>query len=446
MAAMKASPVSKNAGSLRHKISNLWRSTFRWFFDTPERALADAYKAAEEIRNIEIEQFDGRKISSEYGKYTENVMGYWQASLNNKLNLIKIRLAEFSLSRSLLNLSNSQLLEKLKFIDEIVAKYYLEDEIIDSNPIVSIAEPSSASRQRVQPIANDSQINPSKIQQPVKLDSDVKAIPVKPVSQKTGILPRSIGRTFNRIRADLSPGSEEKFVENFRATKKRTEISVKFLVMLIVIPLLTQILSKNLLFSPIIERVRGENNPQIFLNYAMEDEAFSELKVFEEGLKFEQFIQEAPSLTTEVIERKVKEKASELAEEFRAKSRSAISNVFADLLSFIAFAIVIATSKREIVVVKAFMDDIVYGLSDSAKAFLIILFTDIFVGFHSPHGWEVILHSLAEHVGLPPSHDGIFLFIATFPVVLDTIFKYWIFRYLSRLSPSALATLKEMDE
>ncbi len=445
MAAMKASPVSKNAGSLRHKISNLWRSTFRWFFDTPERALADAYKAAEEIRNIEIEQFDGRKISSEYGKYTENVMGYWQASLNNKLKIIKIRLAEFSLSRSLLNLSNSQLLEKLKFIDEIVTKYYLEDEIIDSNPVVSIVEPS-VSRQRVQPIANDLQINPTKIQQSVKLDSDGKATSVKPVSQKTGILPRSIGRTFNRIRADLSPGSEDKFVENYRAAKKQTQISVKFLVMLTVIPLLTQILSKNLLFSPIIERVRGENNPQIFLNYAMEDEAFGELKIYEEGLKFEQFIQEAPSLTTEVIERNVKEKASELASEFRAKSSSAISNVFADLVSLIAFAIIIATSKREIVVVKAFMDDIVYGLSDSAKAFLIILFTDIFVGFHSPHGWEVILHSLAEHVGLPPSHDGIFLFIATFPVVLDTIFKYWIFRYLSRLSPSALATLKEMDE
>jgi hypothetical protein len=34
------------------------------------------------------------------------------------------------------------------------------------------------------------------------------------------------------------------------------------------------------------------------------------------------------------------------------------------------------------------MDEIVYGLSDSAKAFIIILFTDMFVGFHSPHGWE----------------------------------------------------------
>nr|WP_298908966.1 hypothetical protein [uncultured Nostoc sp.] len=89
---------------------------------------------------------------------------------------------------------------------------------------------------------------------------------------------------------------------------------------------------------------------------------------------------------------------------------------------------------------------IVYGLSDSAKAFLIILFTDIFVGFHSPDGWEVLLEGLAEHLGLPASRNTIFFFIATFPVILNTIFKYWIFRYLSRLSPSALATLKEMDE
>ena len=26
--------------------------------------------------------------------------------------------------------------------------------------------------------------------------------------------------------------------------------------------------------------------------------------------------------------------------------------------------------------------------------------------------------------------------VSTFPVILDTIFKYWIFRYLNRVSPS----------
>jgi hypothetical protein len=71
---------------------------------------------------------------------------------------------------------------------------------------------------------------------------------------------------------------------------------------------------------------------------------------------------------------------------------------------------------------------------------------NIFVGFHSPHGWEVILEEISAHFGIAANHNAIFLFIATFPVILDTVFKYWIFRYLNQISPSAVATLKNMNE
>jgi hypothetical protein len=106
----------------------------------------------------------------------------------------------------------------------------------------------------------------------------------------------------------------------------------------------------------------------------------------------------------------------------------------------------LTTQKRGILTLKSFFDEIVYGLSDSAKAFIIILFTDMFVGFHSPHGWEVILEGLSRHLGFPANRQFIFLFIATFPVILDTVFKYWIFRYLNRISPSAVATYRNMNE
>ena len=92
-----------------------------------------------------------------------------------------------------------------------------------------------------------------------------------------------------------------------------------------------------------------------------------------------------------------------------------------------------------------FIDEAVYGLSDSAKAFAIILFTDIFVGYHSPEGWTVLLEGIAHHIGIPAQEGFIMLFIATFPVILATIFKYWIFRYLNRVSPSSVATLKDMN-
>ena len=110
------------------------------------------------------------------------------------------------------------------------------------------------------------------------------------------------------------------------------------------------------------------------------------------------------------------------------------------------FFVILVNSSTEIEILKRFMDEVVYGLSDSAKAFIIILLTDTFVGFHSPHGWEVLLEGVARHFGLEANRDFIFLFIATFPVILDTIFKYWIFRYLNRISPSAVATYRNMNE
>jgi hypothetical protein len=119
--------------------------------------------------------------------------------------------------------------------------------------------------------------------------------------------------------------------------------------------------------------------------------------------------------------------------------------VLSDLCGLIGFAVVCLIGQRDIQVLRSFIDELVYGLSDSAKAFAIILFTDIFVGFHSPEGWSVLLEGISDHLGLPPRENFILLFIATFPVVLATIFKYWIFRYLNRVSPSSVATLRNMN-
>ncbi|MBC1270209.1 proton extrusion protein PcxA, partial [Trichormus variabilis FSR] len=219
-----------------------------------------------------------------------------------------------------------------------------------------------------------------------------------------------------------------------------------FILLLIIVPLLTHQLSKALIVSPIFNHCKKADTEQIFLNSEMEEEALSTLHRFEERIKFENLISNAPPLSAEAIETQIKEKAEEIAAEFRGESANAIKNVFADIFSVGAFIWLLLVSKPSIMVLKEFFDNVVYGLSDSAKAFIIILFTDVFVGFHSPHGWEVILEGLSRHWGLPANRDFIFLFIATFPVILDTIFKYWIFRYLNRISPSAVATYRNMNE
>ncbi|MDZ8138554.1 MAG: proton extrusion protein PcxA [Nostoc sp. DedQUE04] len=417
--------------SLTRTFQKYLRSLKRWFSDTPERALLEAYQAAQRIKNIENEHFDSKKISLQSVKYTENVMSYWQVYLNKNLTIIKIRLAEFHLSRGIVNISNSVLLEKLKVIDEVVEKYAIKDEVINNTSLVSPYQPLNI---------NDNEIKKQLI------SSNINAPQINPPIPKPRLPKSSIGRRINKIQADFAPQTEEEFIRNYRLSKGRTIIALRFLIVLILVPLLTQYFSKEYIVSPILERVRGDNATTIFINSDMEKEALHEFHNFQEELRFEYFINQAPALSSELTQEKIKSKAIEISEEFSRKSNSSISNVFADLISLFSFGIVIAMSKREIAILKSFMDTIVSGLSDSAKAFLIILFTDIFVGFHSPDGWEVLLAGLAEHLGLPPTRNVIFFFIATFPVILNTIFKYWIFRYLSRLSPSALATLKEMDE
>ncbi|MFW9258490.1 proton extrusion protein PcxA [Nostoc sp. CALU 546] len=422
---------AKTPALFRRRLKRYLRSLKHWFLDTPERALLEAQEAAQRIRNIEIEHFGNKKISSESVKYTENVMSYWQVYLDKNLTIIKFRLAEFQMSRGIINISNSVLLETLKDIDKVVEKYAIKDEIISNSALESTSKPPQINRIEINKQPDSSNT------------SDVKATLQ---SENNRVFQRSISKAFNRVKSDFAPQSEEEFVRKYRVSSNRTTIALRFLITLIVVPLLAQYLSKQFLVTPILEKMRGDNTTQIFINSDMEKKALHELYIFQEELRFEYLLNQAPPLSSETTQEKLKNKAVEMSEEFRAKTNSSVGNVFADLISLLSFSIVVALSKKEIVMFKSFLDTIVYGLSDSAKAFLIILVTDIFVGFHSPEGWEVLLAGFSEHLGLPTSRNVIFFFIATFPVILNTIFKYWIFRYLSRLSPSALATLKEMDE
>nr|WP_201280318.1 proton extrusion protein PcxA [Hassalia byssoidea] len=439
---------------LSQKVYNFLLAAYRWYLLTAERSLDQAYKAALQIKAIEDEYFDGNKIDVNSSKYTSSMMDYFESDLKKQLRIARMRLTEFKGSRFFLSESNQKaaikagieyanpatILEKLRFIDQVIAKYTNFDYETTSSDLVTQPKPEI--------IPLDSAIAPDIAPAPLSAKLSSKGWDKKPrgKANSTGILPRSILSTVTRLQVELDPRSEEDVVKNFRQAQRRTIISVRFFLLLIIVPILTHQLSKTLVVGPIVDSFRSSEQTGIFINYEMEEEALEALEKFEERTKFDILIGRLTPLPPEEMENHVKEKAREIAEESRAESSSAIKNVFADLCSVVAVIWLMLVSKPSIAVIKDFFDNIVYGLSDSAKAFIIILFTDIFVGFHSPHGWEVILEGVSRHWGLPGNHSFIFLFIATFPVILDTIFKYWIFRYLNRISPSAVATYRNMNE
>jgi hypothetical protein len=235
-------------------------------------------------------------------------------------------------------------------------------------------------------------------------------------------------------------------MQDYRDSRLKTIVSLKFLILLTFLPLITQILFKNFIVSPFIDHYRDTNPDKIALNIEFERQAIEDLGFYKEQLEFQRLIGQI-SETEEVTEEDLlKARATQLLDKYGYDSLEGIKNLIADGISLVVFGLLVYYGRTEIEVLKSFLDKLVYGLSDSAKAFIIILFTDVFVGYHSPHGWEVFLAGVCRHFGIPENHDAIFTFIATFPVFLDTLIKYWIFRYLNRVSPSAVATYRTMND
>lgn len=267
-----------------------------------------------------------------------------------------------------------------------------------------------------------------------------------PRYRKLSFIPRSILKGISKLNQALDPDAELKVIEEFRASRKQTITSVRFLLIIIIIPLLVSQLSKALIIHPLVDKLWGQEHSKIFLNLSQEKQALNELQRFKQKIRFETLLGETPALSKEVVEKKVKEKAIALTQKYKTESTNAISNVFADIFALLILIILCVAGKQQLLTIKNFTNDIFYELSDSAKAFLIILSTDIFIGYHSPYGWEIILENILSHYGLPENKSFISLFIATVPVIMDAIFKYWIFRYLNRSSPSGVATYHNMNE
>jgi CemA family len=472
---------------LAKNFSKYWVRVNQWFYRTADRALEEAYKAALKIKAIEDEHFNGQQIVIPAAASSKQVATYFQNDLNKYLNIVRIRLAEFQTSRTVTGNNYSQapdtqqfddrwttsdinpytqdveyearILEKLSFIDKVLTRYAdipskpqrssLGERAIDfiapaeSNYLATAG--TDTGKQNRSPIkANPA--NSLDLRQSNRMSNRIDRPGENTNNDKKAIIDISLINTFRRIQRDLNPNADVQVLEDYRFNQGKTRTALRFILMLILVPLLVHYISKIVVVGPAIDAYRNYRHADIFLNVNLEREAFEELETFEKQIKFKQIVGLAPKLTPEQLEEQVQDKAKAVKVNFYRKSAEAVKNWFADILAVITFAWLITHSHRQIETLKSFLSDLVAGLSDTAKAFMIILLTDTFVGFHSPHGWEIILQGTARHLGIPENNGFNSLFIATIPVLMDTVFKYWIFRYLTGQSPSSVATYKSMNE
>jgi hypothetical protein len=396
----------------------------------------------------------------------------------------------------------------------------------------------------------------------------------KEAFEPTGLIPRSIIRTFDRFRQQLLPGTEQIAIQEYRISRYQILVSIKTLCTLIFVPFLVTYTVKFFLITPVTEHFWDYQQGDIFLNSYQEKRAFNEMhdfseKIFfeslvnsngEEGLAYGRSSQTQPLATLEFgspsdvsiglpskmnqalgcsaslvtgglpsfaeqpratpsatypglggpsvgvvdlskkkdaglglpelrsgwplrglkdrplftnqdegraelfgcratqwpegprttlnLQIRFQKKSLEIAETYNKQSILAITCLLGDFVTLLTLYIlfVLPQMKPQVIILKSFLTESLYSLSDTTKSFLLILGMDLLVGFHSPRGWEIVLESALRHFGLPENESFILLFVALFPVFLDTVFKYWIFRYLNKISPSTVVTYHSMLE
>jgi hypothetical protein len=278
----------------------------------------------------------------------------------------------------------------------------------------------------------------------------------KPAFEPTGLVPRSIIRTLERFRQQLLPEAEVVAVQEFRISRYQLLVSIKCLLTLLLIPIGVSLIVKVCFIRPVTEYFWNGHQTDLFLNSYQQGRALQEMEDFSEKLFFESLIEEEevknsknPDVTSSLegtVQRAIQQKTLQLALIYNDESVVAITNLCSDFIAFSTLALLFFSMRPQIIILKSFLTESIYSLSDTTKSFLLILLTDLLVGFHSPRGWEISIELLLQHFGWPENQDFIFLFVATFPVFLDTVFKYWIFRYLNKISPSTVATYHNMIE
>ncbi|MBI4782421.1 MAG: CemA family protein [Oscillatoriophycideae cyanobacterium NC_groundwater_1537_Pr4_S-0.65um_50_18] len=437
----------------------------QWMSQVSLRRLENAYTAATAIKAIEDQYFNGKIIGfdRDKGKIT---CDYFQTQLSRELATVRINLAQFRIGSFVFNRQLTQtaesednqladskrsiapeILDKLEFIESVVGKYRDREDELDflsssSDPLsheptlpgeLAGTEAGMAAGTVVgtPPTSNKAKGRTSAETAIKRFRKDKNAT--------------SLFQGLSQIGKELSPEFEQEVVMELRNRRKQNRIAIRWLVLLIVIPLAVQFLTRNLLVAPVLERYGEQHYVEMAFSHATKEASLREFVEFKEGLEIQQLLGLLPKLNEEEVAKKLKEAALEGAREAMDESLNGWKNILSDTVSLTVFAVLAYFGRSRITLLRGATSRAFLNLSDPTKVFLFILVTDIFVGFHSAEGWDVILAGIAEHLGVPENKAAINLFIATVPVFMDSCIKFWIFNFLTRYSPATSAIYERMN-
>ncbi|KAM0933706.1 putative chloroplast envelope membrane protein, CemA [Dioscorea sansibarensis] len=223
--------------------------------------------------------------------------------------------------------------------------------------------------------------------------------------------------------------------------------SAKFIALVVLVPWALDFLVHDYMMMPFLDRyVKKVPLAAELLDVRRHQklEMIKVLKVEKARFRLEVEIGKSPPLSDEEIWLELQQKAIELRDEWRLENRRAFANIWSDTVYGVALFALIYFNKSKVALLKFTGYKVLNNVSDTGKAFLIILITDIFLGYHSESGWQVLTEIILERYGLEVDQAAITIFICTVPVVVDACVKLWLFKFLPKLSPNVTNIFREM--
>nr|YP_010378923.1 envelope membrane protein [Astragalus acutirostris]YP_010379075.1 envelope membrane protein [Astragalus ampullarioides]YP_010379151.1 envelope membrane protein [Astragalus ampullarius]YP_010379227.1 envelope membrane protein [Astragalus arrectus]YP_010379379.1 envelope membrane protein [Astragalus bolanderi]YP_010379531.1 envelope membrane protein [Astragalus gypsodes]YP_010379607.1 envelope membrane protein [Astragalus neglectus]YP_010379683.1 envelope membrane protein [Astragalus obscur len=185
---------------------------------------------------------------------------------------------------------------------------------------------------------------------------------------------------------------------------------------------------------------------EIFLNLIKEKSILNKFIEFEELFLLDEMLKEYPETRLENLRIGIYKETIQLIKTHNQDCIHMILHFSTNLIYFLILSGYSILGNQQLIILNSWVQEFIYNLSDTIKAFSILLLTDLCIGFHSTHGWELMIGSVYKDFGFTQNDQIISGLVSTFPVILDTIFKYWIFRYLNRVSPSLVVIYHSMND
>nr|WQM20593.1 chloroplast envelope membrane protein [Garcinia esculenta] len=185
---------------------------------------------------------------------------------------------------------------------------------------------------------------------------------------------------------------------------------------------------------------------EIFLNAIQEKSSLEKFIELEELLLLDEMIKECPETHLQKFIIAIHKETIQLLKMYNEERIYTILHFSTNIICFIILSGYSILGNEELFLLNSWVQEFLYNLSDTIKAFFILLLTDLCIGFHSPHGWELLIGSVYKDFGFTYNDQIISGLVSTFPVIIDTIFKYWIFHYLNRVSPSLVVIYHSMND